>query len=216
MKNKSSHKEARGKSTDGPISRLINRRISTKITELIVKYNVPVTPNQVSVISFLVGAASAPLYLLGLPAPAGVLVQLSSILDGTDGELARCLGIASKRGAFFDSILDRVCDIIVLISASLYSYVYQAANSISDLSIFLLAASGSLLVSYTHYRAEHDIGYHPALIGLMPSIASRDVRLFVIFIGSLLAMVRESLAVIAVLSFLYIIAKVIELWRITR
>jgi CDP-L-myo-inositol myo-inositolphosphotransferase len=207
-------KQIRGKTTDGPVSRLINRRLSARLTRFIVEHKIPVTPNQLSGISFLVGVSSAPLYLYGSPAVAGLLVQISSILDGADGELARYLGVASRRGGFFDSMLDRICDVIVLVSASLYSYAYQGVNHALGLLVFMLAVTGSLLVSYLHYRAENDLGVHPALVGFMPSVASRDVRLFVVFVGSLVGAVWTSIVVVAILSYLYIVVKMIELWRI--
>lgn len=201
----------KGKTTDGPVSRLLNRRLSTSLTKLIIKYKVPVTPNQLSGLSFLVGALAAPAYMANNPVVAGVLIQASSVIDGADGELARYLGVASKRGGFIDSMLDRLCDIIMLVSASMYSYLYQGRGSVLDMFVFMLAVSGSLLVSYLHYRAEHDLGVHPALVGSVPSIASRDVRLFILFLGSLVGFVWASLLVVAVVSYLYVVAKIVEL-----
>ncbi len=195
-----------GKPTDGLISRYINRKISTRITLFIVKHNIPITPNQVSAISFLLAIATLPLYLHGYLIPAGILVQLSSIIDGVDGELARARGMVSKKGSFVDTMLDRYADLSILIALM----IYLALTNYPVLHIVVLgslALSGDLLVSYLHTRAQYDFGVHPALIGYLDSIGSRDVRLFIIFIGSILGYIDYTLLSIAVLTHLYIIIK---------
>jgi len=54
------------------------------------------------------------LYLWRLDPVAGILVQLASIVDGVDGELARARNMASPVGAFLDSLLDRIADAFVI------------------------------------------------------------------------------------------------------
>lgn len=90
--------EIKGKPTDGPVSKYINRKISIRITRFIIEYNIPLTPNHVSIISFIMALVTLPLYLYGYLIPAGILVQLSSIIDGVDGELARALNMVSRKG----------------------------------------------------------------------------------------------------------------------
>ncbi|RLE86308.1 MAG: hypothetical protein DRN04_19740, partial [Thermoprotei archaeon] len=60
-------------------------------------------------------------------------------------------------------------------------------------------------------RALLDLGKHPLFIGKIPSIASRDVRLFILFLGCITGFIFESLIIIAVLSFFYVISKFIEI-----
>lgn len=201
----------RGKSTDGYVSRYINRRFSTRITQLIIKHNVGITPNQVSLISSLIGFLAFPLYLLSLAPLAGILAQVSSIVDGVDGELARARGISSKFGAFFDALLDRMTDSVILIGASLY-VLAVGGISLLALAAGLFSLSGSLLVSYLHARSEKELGEHPVMFGRMPNLASRDVRLFIIFVGSLFNMVFEALLIVAIITNLYVIVKFIEMF----
>ncbi|MBC7114678.1 MAG: CDP-L-myo-inositol myo-inositolphosphotransferase [Archaeoglobi archaeon] len=196
------------KSTDGPVSRFINRRISSRITSFIVSHSIPLTPNSVSVLSFLMALSTVPLYLLNSPISAGILVQLSSIFDGVDGELARATGRSSNRGAFFDTMLDRFSDVAMILGASLY--LWSRTFSESTLIISFLAVSGSLLVSYLHSEGRRLLGTHPAFLGRMPQIASRDVRLFVLFIFSLLDQLFFGLLLISFLSFFYVIFKTAE------
>ena len=207
-----------GKPTDGPVARYINRRVSSRITYLIVRGNIGITPNQVSLISFLLALLSSYLYLARLPAVAGVLVQLSSIVDGVDGELARVRGLQSRRGAFLDAVLDRYADVAIVISVALYS---TQLLGFWVVPVALLALAGDLLVSYVHLRGEHDLGVHPALVGRIPAVASRDVRLFIVFLASLAEITLPgslgySLVALAVLTHSYAILKVFQVLKMRR
>ncbi len=207
-----------GKPTDGPVARYINRKVSSRITYLIVRGNIGITPNQVSLISFLLALLSSYLYLARLPAVAGVLVQLSSIVDGVDGELARVRGLQSRRGAFLDAVLDRYADVAIVISVALYS---TQLLGFWVVPVALLALAGDLLVSYVHLRGEHDLGVHPALVGRIPAVASRDVRLFIVFLASLAEITLPgslgySLVALAVLTHSYATLKVFQVLKMRR
>jgi len=95
------------KRVDGPISRAINRRVSIAITKQLVDTNV--TPNQMTVVATIVGAAGVILTFqatwLAL-ALGAFLVQMQSILDGCDGELARLKFKSSRFGEWLDNVLD--------------------------------------------------------------------------------------------------------------
>ncbi len=205
-----SYMEKLVKSTDGLVSRYINRRISIRITKAIVKYRIPLTPNQVSIISFVLGLISALLYILGMPIPAAIMVQVSSIIDGVDGELARLLGLTSRVGAFFDAMLDRFVDIAIIASLTYYIHVSSSINTELLIIISMLALSGDLLVSYIHARGEASLGVHPSRIGVIPNFSSRDVRLFIIFVGSLIGLYIETLTVVAILSYAYVLSKFVD------
>lgn len=204
-----------GKSTDGPVSRYINRRLSTRLSGYIVSHDIPLTPNQASLISAAIGLAALPLYLAGLAGPAGISVQVSSILDGVDGEIARARGQASRLGGFLDSMLDRGVDIAVLLGLSIYAYTWAGLPGTVVLLSSMLALAGDLMVSYLHARGEASLGIHPLLVGRVPSLASRDVRLFIVFLGSLAAhldprLAAATLVLVALLSFTYVVLKTLD------
>jgi len=199
------------KPTDGVVSRYINRRISIPLTVLIVKSNLPLTPNQVSLLSFLLGIVAALFYILKNPILAGILVQVSSIIDGVDGELARILGKQSKLGAYLDAVLDRITNIAIMASIAYYLAITNNINELT-ITILLLALSGDLMVSYIHARGEASLQQHPSKIGKIPNFASRDVRLFIIFVGSIIGLLIEALITIAVISYTYVILKSIEIY----
>ncbi len=208
--------ERLGKETDGPIAKYLNRKISTRITKFILSKGVFITPNQASGMSFGIGLTSSFLYFLVPAWMAGFFVQAASIVDGVDGELSRVLGKSSEKGGFLDAVSDRVVDILIVLSVS-ELLLNELGFSHFLFITAILALSGSLMVSYIHARGEASIHVHPAKIGRVPNFASRDVRLFLIFlgsIGSLLDMrsLMIAMIIIAVMSHLYVISKSVELY----
>ena len=108
-------REQAGKNRDGPISRHFNRPISRWLTRYLVRG--PMTPNQISVVSWSLSCVGAALFAVGgYPALAagGVIAQLASIIDGCDGEIARLKRMQSDFGGWFDAILDRYADAFLL------------------------------------------------------------------------------------------------------
>ena len=101
----------------GLVEVLFNRRLSTLLTRLLVR--TPLTPNQVTVLSFLVLLPGAYLLSTGERIAligAGLLIQLSFTLDCCDGELARLRGISSPFGAWLDGLLDRIAELALCLA----------------------------------------------------------------------------------------------------
>lgn len=198
-----------GKPVDGPVSRLINRRISGVITRVILELGLPVTPNQVSLLSLILSILASLAAAMGSLQAAGILAQSSSIIDGVDGELARARGIASRAGGFLDTMIDRYSDIILYLGVGYYLIQQGAPQGqyAIPLMAVLLALSGDLMVSYLHARGEKDSGVHPSRIGPLDSIASRDVRILVVAASLLVERPLEGLILVAGLSHTYVAVK---------
>ena len=199
------------KAGDGPISIYVNRRVSWRITQTIVKHNLPLTPNRMSVISALVGFLAALSYVLRSPIAGGVLAQLSSILDGVDGELARVLDMKTKSGGFLDTVLDRFVDFAIIVGLT-----YLVANSHPMRSFVyllgLLALSGTFLCTFIHVAFRAYCGLPPTLTRI-PHIASRDIRLFVVFLGSISGFLFETLVILVALTYTHAILRFVDLFR---
>ena len=114
-------------------------------------HNIGLTPNHVSILGIILASLSAvtywkwkldPLFLILAP----TLMLASGLLDSLDGALARQYGEATKFGGFFDSLLDRYADSIILCGIIL--------GELAETSWGLAALIGSLLVSYARSRAE--------------------------------------------------------------
>lgn len=187
---------------DGFISRTINRKFSLKITKKLAKTKV--TPNQITLLSFFTAVASS-LFFAGLhPFWGGLLAQITSILDGVDGEIARLKFLKSKYGGLFDSILDRYGDFIIVIGMG-YAW-YFTAESLLALLICAAALSGipmSMLfkekfhtIAQTTYLPEK----HDGLFRYLP--ANRDGRLFIIMLGGILNWIPATLIILAIVTHL--------------
>ncbi len=101
------------KAFEGPVDALINWRFSMRITRVVARWPLSVTPNQVTVFAILVGLAAGYVASLGgyaAIAIAGVMFQLNSILDSVDGELARLRVQYSKLGQWLDNVSDEIVD----------------------------------------------------------------------------------------------------------
>ena len=98
----------RGKPSDGPVSRFLNRPLSVLISCRLAKF--PITPNQISMVSFLFCLVAAWLFAAGgylALALGGLVAQFASVIDGCDGEIARLKFLKSDFGRWFDAVLDR-------------------------------------------------------------------------------------------------------------
>jgi len=204
-----------GKATDGPVSRLLNRPVAEAAARAIIRLGLPVTPNMVSFIAFLLAVAAAVSAAVWLNwVAAGILVQLSSIVDGVDGALARLTGRASRAGGFLDTMLDRYADIIVYGGVAYSALAAGAAPPEAILAALAVGLSGDLMVSYLHARGEKDAGVHPALVGPLDSIASRDVRLLIMAIMLVLGHPVFATAAPGILGHIYVAAKSPYIYRL--
>jgi phosphatidylglycerophosphate synthase len=92
----------------GFIARRINKKISFPITRYLL-CRLPVTPNQVTIGSALLGLAGCGLVATGSPGSTMLgmaAAQLQSVLDGCDGELARVRFQQTAIGEWLDSLMD--------------------------------------------------------------------------------------------------------------
>jgi phosphatidylglycerophosphate synthase len=115
------------KSFEGPVDALINWRFSMPITRALSHRSLRVTPNHVTVCAILLGLSASLLAAFGTQwltqrgwsaawarytpfALAGVMLEINSILDSVDGELARLRFQYSKLGQWLDNLSDDIVD----------------------------------------------------------------------------------------------------------
>ena len=198
------------KPADGPVSRYLNRPLSTRISRWLVKGSV--TPNQISLFCFLVSVVAAVVFALeGYWAllAGGVLAQFASIVDGCDGEVARLKFWESDFGGWFDAVLDRYADAFLLFGLTWHAFANSGSRL--DLLVGFLAIIGSFMNSYTadkydRLMAEKFSQDHKIRIG-------RDVRIFLIFLGAVCNLPLVTLLVLAVLMNLENIRRVVVCYR---
>lgn len=135
------------KSFEGPVDALINWRFSMRITRVLARQSLALTPNHVTIVAIVIGLLASVLASRGTyvtVAIAGVLLELNSILDSCDGELARLRFQYSKLGQWLDNLSDDIVDNVFLIA------VGHGLGGIWQ-TIGLCAALGRVLVSVVTY-----------------------------------------------------------------
>jgi CDP-L-myo-inositol myo-inositolphosphotransferase len=196
----------RSKSNDGPVSHWLNRPISTRLSKFLVNFNI--TPNQISFFSFVLSMIAAGLFALGnyrFLVLGGVIAQFASIIDGSDGEVARLKYLSSDYGGWFDAVLDRYADAFLLFG--LTWYVYGQNLSPWALGVGFLAIIGSFMNSYT--ADKYDRLMANRFQQKIRIRMGRDVRVFLIFLGAVLKQPYPVLIVIAVLTNVETIRRII-------
>jgi CDP-L-myo-inositol myo-inositolphosphotransferase len=130
------------KPQDGIVSKNFNRKISGLITKLFL-IKTPITPN---IITFSTLILVIPTFLLLSKGVypwiffGGLLIQFLSILDGCDGEIARLKLLKTKWGAFFDTVIDRYVDIIIIFGM-IYGYWLTTHNETILIMGFFVVSS---------------------------------------------------------------------------
>lgn len=202
----------RDKFNDGPVSRYLNRPISAMFSRRLVKSNV--TPNQISLLSFLCSVLAAGLFALGgylTLLLGGILAQFASIIDGCDGEVARLKYQSSDYGGWFDAVLDRYADAFLLFG--LTWHLLAAGGNGLVLFTGFMAIIGSFMLSYTADKYDKLMSERIAARGRVWVRMGRDVRVFIIFLGAVANMVLPVLVIIAVVVNFEVLRRVMVLRR---
>lgn len=185
-----------GKPADGPVSRRLNRPLSTRVSMKLAPLRPD--PDLVSLAAFGLGLAGGALLAAGRRVPGAVLVHACSVADGVDGELARLQLCSSPQGALLDGVLDRVADAAIL--AALGRWALGRHDPRTVLPLTVAATTGALLSMATKDRARA-VGLPPAperALGRL--LAGRDGRLLLVAIGALLGTPTTALAAITTTS----------------
>ncbi len=177
-----------------------------------------VHPNTLSTLGFLITCSSGFFFHSHRVRTAGALILLGGIFDMFDGTVARRTGLASPFGAFYDSTLDRLSEIIVYIGLlSLYNDYRADANDVIMIYVVMLAMAGSVMISYTRARAEA-LGID-CTVGLM----QRAERVILIGAAALFfgeqgngAVLRVVLWILAITTNLTVLQRILWVYRNTR
>ena len=135
----------------------------------------------------------------------GVLAQCASIIDGCDGEVGRLKSQSSRYGGWFDAVLDRYADALLLFGLMWHVYTNNA-NGLILLTGFL-AIIGSFMLSYT--ADKYDNLMRNRINQSMKFRLGRDARVFLIFLGAILNQAFLTLVLIAVIMNIETIRRVI-------
>ncbi len=165
-------------------------------------------PDFLTVLGFLTHIFFAYLLAIGEFRWAAVAIALLSPLDALDGALARKLGRKQGGfGAFLDSTLDRLAE-IVLFGGFIYYYYAQADQTM--LAVAYLAVTGSLMVSYARSRAEA-LGFQAKM-----GVLSRVERYVVLVVFLALELPHIALAILAAFTYFTFFQRMWAVWQQSR
>ena len=98
-------------SADGIVDRFLYRPLGRCLSKILIR--APFSPNQVSIVSMLVGIFSAWFFARGYFISGALLLQLSASVDCVDGDLARALYKESRLGKWLDLVGDQFVHVAV-------------------------------------------------------------------------------------------------------
>lgn len=198
------------KRDDGPVSRSLNRPVSTRLSMWLAASKV--SPDLLSLLAFVAGLAGAWLIAIGEGTAGAILVHASSVLDGVDGEVARLTMRAGPRGALLDGILDRLADAAILGALALWALALGMPPH--QVMVLAVAATAGALLSMASKDRIAALGLPRAPERLMGYLlGGRDSRLLISAIGALLGHPALALTGIAVTSM---IALTVRVWLVRR
>ncbi len=171
----------------------------------------PVTPNALTVVSFVITLVAAVLIAQRHFIGGGLVVTFGSVFDMFDGALARATNRVTKFGAALDSTLDRLSEGVIFLALMWY---FSQKGSPAGVALAGLASISSFLVSYVRARAE-GLG-----VECQVGIFTRSERIIVLVLGLLLSGFRyaipAALLVITALSAITVGQRLYQIWQKTR
>src|SRR6266699_5561632 len=202
---------------------MFSTRIQQRARELVALIMRPlartgVTPNTLTLLGLLLSILTAAMILQGWLLAGGLLMLFAGIFDMFDGAIARVRNAATTFGAFLDSMLDRYSESIILLGLlcyvlqrpDLHDAFWPAQHEQTWMIVFIfVAVVGSLMVSYAKARAEG--------LGLecKTGLLARPERVVILAIGLLTGTVIWALALLAVLSHVTAIERLVYVWHVT-
>ena len=138
---------------------------------------------------------------------AGLVIIGSGFFDLVDGRVARASNQVTRFGGFFDSVVDRYSDASLFFGLLVF---YARGNRFFYVVLTALVMISAIMVSYARARAESLIG--TCRVGFM----ERPERLVLLIIGALFNVMAPVLWVIAVLSTITVIHRIVYTWQRTN
>jgi CDP-diacylglycerol--glycerol-3-phosphate 3-phosphatidyltransferase len=177
-------------------------------------------PNLLTVIGLSINIFAALLYGYGEFFLAGLVMIWANVFDMLDGRVARLTGRVTKFGAFLDSSLDRLSDMVVFLGIIIFYSRDTIYHSTLYAALTGAALIGSVMISYTSARAESlipkcDVGF-----------LRRPERVVLLILGSLtvwpnsthplLNKMPATIWLMTILSYWTFAHRLYHTWRLTR
>lgn len=148
----------------------------------------PINPNLLTLLGTLVSLGAAWMFAVGSFRAAGVILLVGGFFDLVDGVVARHFGTSTSFGAFLDSTMDRLVDMVVMLGLVMY---YGARGELTPQLLAGVVLVSSIMTSYAKAKAELTVKHLPG--GLL----ERGERVGVLAAGAILGLMVPALWVLA-------------------
>ena len=168
------------KSADGLAAKWVNRHVSLRLSWLLMR--TPVHPNHVTVAALVLALLGAVAIAHGAAVWGFVLVNLGSIIDGCDGELARLRYQFSRTGQWLDTIVDDLANVAYASGIAFHLHGAGVTWAAPLATGALLAFASTQLTQYALLRWVYRSGDLAAIPWAMQSteqLSGRGLRSFV-------------------------------------
>lgn len=125
----------------------LNKYLIKPLAKVLVRSRI--SASAITVLGLLVTLAGSAILAAGHPVTAVLVIGLGGFIDGLDGTVARLTGTASRRGAFLDTIADRVGE-----AAMFAGLGWFVADDELLVMLTVTALGLSMLVPYVRSKAE--------------------------------------------------------------
>jgi CDP-diacylglycerol---glycerol-3-phosphate 3-phosphatidyltransferase len=138
-----------------------------------------INPNILTTIGVTINVGCGVLFGIGEFFWAGVVLIVANLFDMLDGNVARLTGRVTPFGAFLDSSLDRVSDMVCFVGIMAFYAGNTPQHSILNVFLGGVGLIGSVMVSYTTARSE--------ALGIKSNVGflQRPERIVLFIIGAL-------------------------------
>ena len=125
----------------------LTRYIVSPIGKVLVRLRV--TASMITMLGLVVAIAGAVVLANGHPLTGAFLIALGGGIDGVDGTVARLTGTVSRRGAFLDTMSDRVGE-----TAMFAGVAWFVADDPLLVLLAIISLGNSMLIPYARAKAE--------------------------------------------------------------
>lgn len=163
------------------------------------------TPDHLTVVGLVVALLAAVAIGLGWYAVGLLLVILAALPDLLDGALAKASNTSSQRGAFFDSVIDRVTDALLFGGVAWHFASEESAHlALLPMAVALMSS----VISYERAKAE-SLG-----LSAKGGIMERAERIILLCLGLLFPVILIPIMwIMLVLVTVTAVQRFVKVWR---
>jgi hypothetical protein len=168
----------KSRDVEDPINLWFNRPLAYAFVALV--YRTPITPNQVTLLSIVVGAAAAVCWWQGGGTAmvwGGILLWASAILDGADGILARAKQQFSPVGRALDGSADLIVALFVAIAAGHHLWAKHHSFLLVALIVPIVVTTSLQVHLYDYYKESFLLRTRPDWNGVPERISDVHARI---------------------------------------